>query len=48
MNRSTRQKINEETEVLNDTIDQMGLIYTYETRKKKENSPEWVIYFVTF
>ena len=31
MDRSTKQKINEETQILNDTIDQLDLIYTYRT-----------------
>ena len=31
MGRSTKQKINEETQILNDTIDQLDLIYTYRT-----------------
>ena len=29
MDRSSRQKINKETQVLNDTLDQMALIYIY-------------------
>ena len=31
MNRSTKQKINKETQTLNDTIDQLGLIDIYRT-----------------
>ena len=31
MDRSTKQKINKETQTLNDTIDQLGLIDTYRT-----------------
>ena len=29
MNRSSRQKINQETQALNDTLDQMNLMYIY-------------------
>ena len=32
MNRSTKQKINKETQTLNDTIDQLDLIDIYGTR----------------
>ena len=31
MDRSTKQKINKETQTLNDTIDQLDLIYSYRT-----------------
>ena len=31
MDRSTKQKINKETQTLNDTIDQLDLIYIYRT-----------------
>ena len=31
LNRSSRQKINEETQVLNDTLEQTGLIFIYKT-----------------
>ena len=31
MDRSTKQKINKETQILNDTIDQLDLIYIYRT-----------------
>ena len=31
MNRSSKQKINKETQVLNDTLDEMGLIDVYST-----------------
>ena len=35
MDRSSRQKINEETEALNDTLGQMGLIDIYRTFHQK-------------
>ena len=31
LNRSSRQKINEETQVLNDALEQTGLIFIYKT-----------------
>ena len=31
MDRSTKQKINKETQTLNDTVDQLDLIYIYRT-----------------
>ena len=35
MNRSSKQKINKETEALNDTLDQIDLIYIYRTLHPK-------------
>ena len=36
MDRSTKQKINKETQTLNDTIDQLDLIYIYRTFHPKQ------------
>ena len=37
MDRSSRQKINKETEVLNDTMDQLDLIHIYRTFHPQNN-----------
>ena len=37
MDRSTKQKINKETQTLNDTIDQLDLIYIYRTFSPQNN-----------
>ena len=41
MNRSTKQKINKETQTLNDTVDQLDLIDIY----RKFTTKQWILRF---
>ena len=49
MNRSSRQKINKATEILNDTIEQLDLIDIFRTlqpKKTKNNKTEYTFHIL--